>query len=723
VITLTKTLLGNKNHLWAVLQDAMRDWSKEDAPIFAYVIKLLIASLLAMWLSLFFELDQPRTAMMTVAIVMQMHSGMVFAKSFYRMLGTTVGILVSLLIVSLFVQERILFLLCMAIWIGICTAGSMVFRNHQSYAFVLAGYTLCIVGLPATLHPEQTFYIASTRISEIMIGLICATLVSDLIFPKRMWGVMLINMRKRFNDFSDLLRMTAAKSDGSSIQPVLPKFIGDIFSLENIQASTGMENDKSRLYNMRFSLMNQEFMEVSTSYHAFNQLLRRQRKTGHTKVVTFLNAIYLKLADATTIDGRSAQSEIDALQVKHQLEQFRNTLFEAVTSARKQLPIALEHYEQLNFDTGIELLSRLTEELYRYTTTYSSLTSLQSQIDLKNVMQQPVKIVSHVDPLLVALAGIRGALALCILSAIWILTDWGSGIEAITIGVVTSTLFATSPSPKNTVIKFMTGAVIGTALGYYCNFHLLTHAQGFWMLALALSPAIILAGYLTTRPSTAPIGAAIFIVFMMHIGFNSAYSANPVTFFNDALADLFAVLISVLMYGLIDLSSSRWSRLRISKALRELIIKCCIEPQWMSRTELENRARDLVQRAGSIQRTGEQADQMVIQWLLSLLEIGHAILSLRENIQDIENPALSIPLNAVMASVAELHRYPDEEHREQTINAIDWAMLVLDEELASLSLRYVTRRQIVMMLHFIRSALLDDESVLAKNDQSIRKAT
>lgn len=719
MIAQAKTWWSNKSHIWVGMQDALREWKQQDAPIFVYVIKLLIASLLAMWLSLFFELDQPRTAMMTVAIVMQMQSGMVFAKSFYRMLGTTVGILVSLLIVSLFAQERILFLLCMAVWIGICTAGSMVFRNYQSYAFVLAGYTLCIVGLPATLHPEQTFFIASTRISEIMIGLICATLVSDLILPKRMWGVMLTNVRKRFNDFSDLLRMTAAKSDNSSVQSVLPKFIADIFSLETIQASTGMENDKSRLYSMQFWLMNKEFMEVSTSYHAFDQLLRRQRKTGHVKVVALLNAIYLQLANAMTINGQSTQSETDALQVEHQLERFRNRFVEEVSLARKQLPIALEHYERLNFDTGIELLNRLTEELYSYTKTYTSLTTFQ--FDAKSITQQPVKIISHFDPLLVALAGVRGALALGILSTIWILTDWGSGVEAITIGVVTSTLFATAPSPKNTTIKFMTGAVIGTVLGYYCNFHLLTHAQGFLMLALALSPAIIFAGYLSTRPSTAPIGAATFIIFMSHIGFSSTYNANPVAFFNDALADLFAVLMSALMYGLIDLSSSRWSRLRISKALRELIIKCCKEPQLMSRTELENRARDLVQRAGSIQHASEKADQMVIQWLLSILEIGHAIIAIRENMQDIDNPALSIPLNAVMGSVAELHRRPDEAHRQQTIKAIDWAMLVLDEDMASLSLTYENRRQIVMMLHFIRSALLDDESVLVANDQAIRE--
>ena len=171
-----------------------------------YIMKVLMACLLAMWLSLRFELDQPRTAMLTVAIVMQSRTGMVFAKSYYRLLGSIIGILVSFLLVALFAQERVLFLVSMAIWIGFCTAGSMLFRNHQSYAFVLAGYTICIVGLPATIAPELTFSIGVTRISEIIIGLISASLISDLIFPQRIGDLMTAKIRRRFSDFSDMLR-------------------------------------------------------------------------------------------------------------------------------------------------------------------------------------------------------------------------------------------------------------------------------------------------------------------------------------------------------------------------------------------------------------------------------------------------------------------------------------------------------------------------------------
>ena len=99
-MSMLHSMKGRKSRLLMSYSTALDEWLKEDAPVFGYLLKVLLASLLAMWLSLRFELDQPRTAMLTVAIVMQSRSGMVFAKSYYRLLGTLVGIIVSLILVA-----------------------------------------------------------------------------------------------------------------------------------------------------------------------------------------------------------------------------------------------------------------------------------------------------------------------------------------------------------------------------------------------------------------------------------------------------------------------------------------------------------------------------------------------------------------------------------------------------------------------------------------------
>jgi uncharacterized membrane protein YccC len=711
---------GRRNKLLLTYTAAFNTWLKQDVPILGYLLKVLLACLFAMWLSLIFELDQPRTAMLTVAIVMQSRSGMVFAKSYYRLIGTLVGVVVSLILVALFAQERVLFLLSMTLWIGLCTAGSMVYRNHQSYAFVLAGYTLCIVGLPAAINPDLTFNIAVTRISEILIGLISATMVSDLIFPQRIWDVIQAKVRQRFRDFSDLLRSTTHSADATkNSKQALLRFIGDIYSLESFRASAVMENDDSKQKRLVISDMNNEFIAVSTTFHALEELLRRQQNNGHPEVSTVLIAMYRLLSDAITLAGKSARNEQEASLIANQLQVYCDGFNQNLNAYRMQLPSNISERELLDFETGAELLLRLADELLAYARTYASLSHSEQAATPKDVLAPP-KLEMHYDILAVSLAGVRGTLTLAIMTLLWLFTDWRSGIEAMTIGVITSTLFATSPAPNRTIKQFMLGAVIGTVLAYICNFHLLTQAHGFWMLALAVTPTILFASWLTTKPSIAVVGSGIFIVFLMHIGFNSNYNANPVTFFNDAIADLLAVLVSGVMYGLIDISSSQWSRQRIAASLRKLIVSACRNPVLIKRAQLENIAFDLVQRAGSTQRIAEEHDRLVIDWLLSTLEIGHAVIVLRELKPKINQPYFSELLQTSLEAIAQLHETPTATKRKQAQTAVDNAIANLSSNLTSdtSETEHEYRHQALTMLHFLHSALLDEDSVFVAKENS-----
>ena len=80
------------------IQIAFKEWINNDFTILIYVIKLTLAALLAMSISMFLNLSSPQTSVFTVFIVMQIHSGLVFSKSFYRFLGTLVGFIISLIL-------------------------------------------------------------------------------------------------------------------------------------------------------------------------------------------------------------------------------------------------------------------------------------------------------------------------------------------------------------------------------------------------------------------------------------------------------------------------------------------------------------------------------------------------------------------------------------------------------------------------------------------------
>ncbi|RDJ97965.1 hypothetical protein DLM46_35535 [Paraburkholderia lacunae] len=148
--------------------NAACNWASTSGVTGLYVFKTILAALLALGVAMKLELPMPRTAMTTVFVLMQPQSGMVLAKSLYRICGTIVGLLATLGLISLFGQAPELFLGATALCIGICTAGAARNRNFRTYGFVLAGYTAALIGIP------------STRVTEVTIGILSSGAVSAL---------------------------------------------------------------------------------------------------------------------------------------------------------------------------------------------------------------------------------------------------------------------------------------------------------------------------------------------------------------------------------------------------------------------------------------------------------------------------------------------------------------------------------------------------------------
>src|SRR3954447_24693915 len=76
------------------------DWLDHQTVVgLTFAVKTFAASLLALFIAFWAGLDDPRWAFLTVFVVSQPDSGLVLAKSFYRVLGTIAGVLVSIALV------------------------------------------------------------------------------------------------------------------------------------------------------------------------------------------------------------------------------------------------------------------------------------------------------------------------------------------------------------------------------------------------------------------------------------------------------------------------------------------------------------------------------------------------------------------------------------------------------------------------------------------------
>src|SRR5215469_12860122 len=76
------------------------DWLDHETVLgFAFAAKTFAASLLALSIAFWAGLDTPRWAFLTVYVVSQPDSGLVLAKSFYRIIGTIAGMLFATVLV------------------------------------------------------------------------------------------------------------------------------------------------------------------------------------------------------------------------------------------------------------------------------------------------------------------------------------------------------------------------------------------------------------------------------------------------------------------------------------------------------------------------------------------------------------------------------------------------------------------------------------------------
>jgi uncharacterized membrane protein YccC len=159
-------------------QLALANAARAAGPPLLFGFRLWASVCLSLFVAFWLELDNPYWAGASAAIVCQPYLGASLRKSRYRVIGTLVGAAMIVVLTAWFPQNRIGFLVGLALWGGICAFAATVFRNFASYAAALAGYTAAIIGadtLGATGGAStEVFMLAVTRASEIWIGILCA---------------------------------------------------------------------------------------------------------------------------------------------------------------------------------------------------------------------------------------------------------------------------------------------------------------------------------------------------------------------------------------------------------------------------------------------------------------------------------------------------------------------------------------------------------------------
>ncbi|MHC2280845.1 putative membrane protein YccC [Bradyrhizobium diazoefficiens] len=149
-----------------------------------FALKTFAASMLALVIALAMDLPRPYWAMATVYITSQPLAGATSSKAFFRVMGTLAGAAMTVALVPNLIDAPELLCLAIALWVGLCLYLSLLDGTPRSYVFMLAGYTVALIGFPSVSEPGAIFDTAVARLEEISLGIICASLVSTIVFPR-----------------------------------------------------------------------------------------------------------------------------------------------------------------------------------------------------------------------------------------------------------------------------------------------------------------------------------------------------------------------------------------------------------------------------------------------------------------------------------------------------------------------------------------------------------
>lgn len=687
-VTTVETVQASPRWPW------LADFLVGEGRAWIFVGKTLLAIYLAAWLAMWLQLEQPSTTMITVAIVMHPHSGMVLAKSFYRVIGTLAGSLCGLALMAAFPQQRELFLLSLSLWVALCAGGAMLYRNFMSYGFVLAGYTAAIVTLPAVTNPLNVFDSAVMRVSEVLLGIVVAAVVSDLILPQRLRMALRQNARAQFAQFIDFVRgSTGGSIPRAQMEQAHLAFVRAAVHLEDLRASVIFEDPETHARSTRMRLLNQRYMAASTSFQSLHHLINRLQRGGRATVADTLIALYRPIGAALT--PQPEQWHEPAL-LASRLDACVTQLPALVQVLRASLR---EPSAQLEFDTGAALLQRFAGELRDFTMTEKSLRGKQLHGSVERVHFRRGN-----DLAGAAVAVLRTFLTMAALSAFWLTSSWTFGATAMLLATIFSGLLAASPNPLTAAAYTAYGYVAGMLAAFVLVFGLLPGSDGFPML-IAVSAAFLLIGpYLSTRDTLPGVGAGYTLGFVYILALKNPMVYDATHFLNDAIAQVAGLALSGVSFVFVPkVTGTGWQRARQLRRLRGQVTLAATEPLPGLAYRFESVSRDLFQQVVTHTRPDSAESRDLLAWGLAVQESGRAVLELRQELASGGlAPAVRVAANAALQAVAHLYRQPDAARWRDADRKVREAIAAAGDD-----------QGVRLHLYQLLSALSDDESPLA----------
>ncbi|WP_315389457.1 FUSC family protein [uncultured Stenotrophomonas sp.] len=516
-----------------------------DRQAWLFSIKTYLAAVAALYIAMAGNLSRPYWAMGTVYIVSQPLLGPTRAKGVYRIVGTLVAGLATLLVLPALVETPLVLSAAMSIWLAGCLFMALLNRGPRGYAFLLAGYTTAFIGFPAVTSPDTIFDTVVARSEEIILGTVVAVLFASLFFPSSARPMLRARIGSWMGDAAQWCRQILLRGQAHGPRN---RLAADLVQFEALI----------------------EFMRRDDPRHAGSAVSMERLRERMLLMLPVLSSIADRLG-ALRAGGRALPPGLEPLvqDIAHWLEQpgrASGAEHDALRARILALKPAVDG--ELDHLLLVTLLLRL-EELVDL---WQDCATLQDAIEHGSaprdtahyrVRAQRIGDARHVDYGMALFSAASAGVALMTYCALWIGLGWEGGGNGAMMAAVAAAFFAAQDDPAPSMLQFLLWAIVASGVAAVYLFGVFPAVHDFGSLALVLAVIFLPLGLLLHRPKTALIGLPLTVNLVALLNVQNTYNANIQSFINSSVAMFIGIGFAVVMTRVFRSVGAEWTARRL----------------------------------------------------------------------------------------------------------------------------------------------------------------
>lgn len=613
-----------------------------DRGALAFATRSLIAMALAMAVATLFELERPYWALISaVFLQVRPETGLVIEKGIWQILGTLAGGAVGVAILVVLMPYPALAVVALAIWVGAnAVASALLRRLNVVYGFAIAGVTAVLVVTLTMLDPPaadggSVFRIAEARVSEIIVGAVCATLAASVLWPVRVKQALMHLARDGINELFGYLDLElTAESSGDQRHRSADAVLQTIVALSDDASAALFEGPEGPGRARAVSRLCQKALALMATVQVFGRFRRRHPELIGGELDAALDRLRQGIQQM-----RATHSEARARRIAQAL---RRELQEKPAEAESTTPV-----ERMLFRLMRTMVGDLIIVLRANHAIETSDRALLKAPDL----------VPYRDPLIGAVTGGRTTLLFLIGAGAWLATGSPATVVLMILPVIFSIMFARLPSPPAAMRRLLIGALIAVPVAWAVALGLIAQMPQGLAPAMAIFALPLFVGLLAIPdPDTRHYGIGFVIPYILLIrpGGDMTFAARE--FAGMSLAILVSIALVYLVFRLINEPGARIMRRRLVTSTTHDIQRLGEPDRAGDEDWFDARMAERLMRLSAYDRSLPEHERHLTDLGLTGLNLGHTALRLQRQLADDDTPEVRATARKWQRSLAHAYR-------------------------------------------------------------------